>query len=73
MGGPLHLDDYEYDEQRDRSNNASDRDGIAPCYITAPVKTKEESESCHNKTKRSKKVNSSELLPPVRVFDWGKL
>jgi len=59
VGGPLHLDKDEYNEQRDRSNNASDCDGTAPSYVTAPVKTKEKGECCHNKTERAKEVDSS--------------
>jgi len=73
VGGPFHLDEDEYDEQRHRSNNTGDCDGIAPSYVTAPVKTKEKSESCSNETEGAKEVDSSELLPPVRIFDRGNM
>jgi hypothetical protein len=65
IGGPLHLNEDEYDEQGNRSTKAGDRDGIAPSYVTSPVKTKEKSEGCSNKTERAKEVDPSELLLPV--------
>ena len=73
VGGPFHLNEDEYDEKWDRSNKAGDRNGIAPSYVTASVKTKEKSESCSNKKERAEEVDSSELLPPVRILDRGKV
>jgi hypothetical protein len=73
MGCPLHLDKDEYDKERDRRSKACNRNGITPANVTATVESKKKSESCCNKTERSKEVDSSEFLPPVRVFDRRKV